>query len=94
VVLRDISVVDSANYAVFFQLCDDVEIRNVKFVGAGTGALAGRPERWCHNVKIINCQFYTGDDAIAGRYWDHTVISGCVINSSCNGIRLIGPPGG
>jgi hypothetical protein len=42
-------------------------------------------------VNIINCQFYTGDDSIAGRYWDNTVISGCIVNSSCNGIRLIGP---
>jgi len=92
VVLRDLSLVDSANYAVFFQVCDDVEIRNVKFVGGWDGVhWRGAPERWCHNVKIINCQFYTGDDAIAGRYWDHTLISGCVINSSCNGIRLIGP---
>jgi hypothetical protein len=42
-------------------------------------------------VNIIGCQFYTGDDSIAGRYWDNTVISDCIINSSCNGIRLIGP---
>jgi len=42
-------------------------------------------------VKILGCQFYTGDDAIAGRYWNNTVIKDCLINSSCNGIRLIGP---
>src|SRR5262249_31450574 len=32
-----------------------------------------------------------GDDAIAGRYWNNTVIQDCLINSACNGIRLIGP---
>src|SRR6185503_281071 len=37
------------------------------------------------------CQFFTGDDAIAGRYWKNTGIKDCLINSSCNGIRLIGP---
>lgn len=90
--VRDVTMVDSANYAVFFQVCDDVEFRNVKFVGGWDGIhWRGAPERWCHNVRILNCQFYTGDDAIAGRYWDNTVISGCVVNSSCNGIRLIGP---
>ena len=90
--LRDLTVRDSANYAVFFQVCDDVEIRNVKFVGGWDGVhWRGAPERWCHNVKIIHCQFQTGDDAIAGRYWDNTLISGCIINSSCNGLRLIGP---
>ena len=90
--IRDVSIVDSANYAVFFQLSDDVEIRNVKITGGWDGVhWRGAPERWCRNVNIIGCQFYTGDDSIAGRYWDNTVISDCIINSSCNGIRVIGP---
>ena len=90
--LRDVTIVDSANYAVFFQISDDVEIRNVKFVGGWDGVhWRGAPERWCQNVNIIDCQFFTGDDAIAGRYWNNTVIKDCLINSSCNGIRLIGP---
>lgn len=90
--LRDVTIVDSANYAVFFQASDDVEVRNVKVVGGWDGIhWRGAPERWCHNVKILGCQFYTGDDAIAGRYWNNTVIQDCLINSSCNGIRLIGP---
>jgi len=90
--LRDVTIVDSANYAIFFQVSDDVEVRNVKFVGGWDGVhWRGAPERWCHNVKIIDCQFFTGDDAIAGRYWNNTIIEDCIINSSCNGIRLIGP---
>lgn len=90
--IRDISIVDAANYAIFFQASDDVDIRNVKITGGWDGVhFRGAPGHWCHNVNIINCQFYTGDDSIAGRYWDNTVISGCIINSSCNGIRLIGP---
>jgi hypothetical protein len=90
--LRDVTIVDSANYAVFFQISDDVEIRNVKIVGGWDGIhWLGAPGRWCQNVNIIGCQFFTGDDAIAGRYWNNTVIQDCLINSSCNGIRLIGP---
>lgn len=92
VTVRDVTFVDSANYAVFFQVSDDVEFRNVKFVGGWDGIhWRGAPERWCHNVNITGCQFFTGDDAIAGRYWENTVIQDCLINSSCNGIRLIGP---
>jgi hypothetical protein len=90
--LRDVTIVDAANYAVFFQASDDVEARNIKIVGGWDGIhWRGAPERWCNNVKIIGCQLYTGDDAIAGRYWNNTVIQDCLVNSSCNGIRLIGP---
>jgi polygalacturonase len=89
---RDFSIIDSANYAVFFQASDNVEVRNVKIIGGWDGVhFRGAPKNWCHNVKILDCQFYTGDDSIAGRYWDNVIISGCVMNSSCNGIRLIGP---
>jgi polygalacturonase len=90
--IRDVTIVDAANYAIFFSVSDGVEIRNIKVVGGWDGVhWRGAPERWCKNVRIIGCQFYTGDDSIAGRYWDGTVISDCIINSSCNGIRLIGP---
>jgi hypothetical protein len=90
--LRDVSIVDSANYAVFFQASDQVNIRNVKISGGWDGVhFRGAPGRDCHDVNILGCQFYTGDDSIAGRYWDNVVVSGCIVNSSCNGIRLIGP---
>ncbi len=94
-VLRDVTIVDAANYAVYAQISDDLEFRNVKIVGGWDGIhWRGAPEQWCHNVKIINCQLSTGDDAIAGRYWANTVIQDCLLNSSCNGIRLIGPATG
>jgi polygalacturonase len=90
--IRDISILDAANYGIFFQLSDDIRIDNVRFVGGWDGIhFRGAPQRWCHAVTITGCQFYTGDDSIAGRYWDNTLIKGCIINSSCNGIRLIGP---
>lgn len=73
--LRDVSIVDSANYAVLFQVSDRVEIRNVKFTGGWDGVhFRGAPDRPCRDVNIIGCRFYTGDDSIAGRYWDNVVI--------------------
>ena len=90
--LRDFSIQDSANYAIFFQASDEVDVRNVKITGGWDGVhFRGAADRWCHDVNIIGCQFYTGDDSIAGRYWDNVVIAGCVVNSACNGLRLIGP---
>ncbi len=92
VTVRDVSFVDSANYAIFFQISSDVDIHNVKFVGGWDGVhFRGAPQHACRNVHITGCRFYTGDDSIAGRYWENVVISDCIVNSSCNGIRLIGP---
>ena len=90
--VRDVSFADSANYAIFFQISDQVEIRDVKFTGGWDGVhFRGAPNHPCRDVSIIGCQLFTGDDSIAGRYWTNTMISDCIVNSSCNGIRLIGP---
>ncbi len=90
--IRDVAFKDSANYAVMLMETSRVEVRNATFTGGWDGVhFRGWPERPCRDVHIVGCRFYTGDDAIAGRYWDNVVISGCIINSSCNGIRLIGP---
>ncbi len=92
VTIRDVSFVDSANYAIFFQISDQVDIRNVKITGGWDGVhFRGVPDRPCRDVSIVGCQFFTGDDSIAGRYWENTLISDCIVNSSCNGVRLIGP---
>ena len=92
VTVRDVAFVDSANYAIFFMASDRVDIHNVTFTGGWDGVhFRGSPDRPCRDVTIVGCRFYTGDDAIAGRYWHNTIISGCIVNSSCNGIRLIGP---
>ncbi len=92
VTVREVSFVDAANYAIFFQVSHEVEIRNVKIIGGWDAVhFRGGPEHPCRDVAIVGCQFFTGDDAIAGRYWENTLISDCIINSSCNGIRLIGP---
>jgi len=92
VTVRDVSFLDSANYAILFQISNQVDIRNVKFTGGWDGVhFRGAPNRPCRDVSIVGCQFFTGDDSIAGRYWENTLISNCIVNSSCNGIRLIGP---
>jgi hypothetical protein len=92
VTVRDVSFVDSANYAILFHVSSEVEVRNVKFTGGWDGVhFRGAPNHPCRDVSIIGCQFFTGDDSIAGRYWENTLISDCIVNSSCNGIRLIGP---
>ena len=43
--IRDVSIIDSANYAIFFQVSDDVDVRNVKITGGWDGVhFRGTPE--------------------------------------------------
>ncbi len=92
ITVRDLSILDSANYAVLLEDVSQAKFSRVRCVGGWDGihfrGWYGRP---CRNISITDCQFYTGDDSIAGRYWEDVVIRNCVFNSSCNGIRLIGP---
>ncbi|MEM6392947.1 MAG: right-handed parallel beta-helix repeat-containing protein [Planctomycetota bacterium] len=90
--LDNLTLDDSGNYAVLTEYSDDLEFRNLRFRGGWDGiharGMIGRP---CRNMTITQCDFQTGDDAIAGRYWDRTLITHNLINSACNGIRVIGP---
>lgn len=43
------------------------------------------------NINIHNCKMFTGDDAIAGGFWDGVRISDCYLNTACNGVRVIFP---
>lgn len=92
VTLRDVSIRDAANYAVMLEFTSQVEVRGVKITGGWDGVhFRGWKDNPCRDVSITDCELYTGDDCIAGWYWENTLIARCVINSSCNGIRLIGP---
>jgi polygalacturonase len=87
VTLRDLTIRDSANYAFFFLHSQQVRIENAVFEGGWDGVhFRGSPAAWNRDLRITGCRFFTGDDSIAGHY-----IEDCTINSSCNGVRLIGP---
>ena len=77
----------AANYAFMAYEIENVMFSNLTFNEGWDGIHI----RGGKNIIIRNSAFYTGDDAIAGGYWENIVISDCHINSSCNGIRMIMP---
>lgn len=85
--MRNFQVKRSANYAFLAYLLDQSTFSNLSIEGGWDGIHI----RGSHDVKIERCRIYTGDDAIAGGYWENMKISRCVLNSSCNGIRMIMP---
>ena len=84
------TVNNAANYAFMAYEIENVEYNNLTFNQGWDGIHI----RGGKHITIRNTSFYTGDDAIAGGYWEDMVITDCHINSSCNGIRMIMPADG
>jgi len=84
------TVNNSANYAFMAYEIENVVYSNLT-VSQGWDGIHIRGGK---HIIIRNSSFYTGDDAIAGGYWEDMVITDCHINSSCNGIRMIMPADG
>ncbi len=92
VAIRDLAICDSANYAVMIEFCEKIEVHNVSITGGWDGVhFRGWSDNPCRDIRITDCRLFTGDDSIAGRYVKGLLINNCIINSSCNGIRIIGP---
>ncbi|MBR6054585.1 MAG: right-handed parallel beta-helix repeat-containing protein [Bacteroidales bacterium] len=88
--LKGISIIRAANYAFMAYDVTDGTFSNVK-IDEGWDGIHIRGGK---NIDVSGCAFRTGDDAIAGGYWEGMSIRGCDINSSCNGIRIIMPVSG
>jgi hypothetical protein len=85
--VRNLAVKDAANYAMRITDCRRLDVNGLKVTGGWDGI-----NFWqCSDVTIFGCCFQTGDDALAGGYWENVTIDNCLLNSSCNGIRLVGP---
>ncbi len=84
---RDFTINRSANYALLAYEIDRTTFQNLHINEGWDGIHI----RGAYKVKIRQCEIHTGDDAIAGGYWDHLTIRQCILNSSCNGIRMIQP---
>lgn len=86
VTIRDIHFLDAANYAVRLNSCERVNIRGVTARGGWDGI-----NMWdTRNVTISDCRLFTGDDCLAGAYWENVTVTNCVLNTSCNAFRVGG----
>lgn len=78
---------NSANYAILAYRIEKAAFRNLTIEGGWDGIHI----RGSRSTTIERCQLHTGDDAIAGGYWEKMIIRRCTLNSSCNGLRMIMP---
>ena len=84
IAIRNVTITRAGNYAILCRNCADAHIRNVSIRGGHDGLHA----QACQRFTIRDCDFRTGDDCFAGCDNTDFKITGCQINSSCNGFRL------
>ena len=87
VTIRGIHITEASNYAVMGYEVLNATFDNVK-ITKGHDAIHLRGAK---NLMIRDCSFETGDDCLAGGFWENAVIKNCYINSTCNGIRILFP---
>lgn len=85
--VEGISITQASNYAILGYELDEAEFKSLHI----TQGWDGIHVRGGGRIFINACTIETGDDAIAGGYWDAMLINNCTLNSSCNGIRIIEP---
>lgn len=80
------TIVDSANWAHNIYNSSDITVKNVTVLGGHDGFDA----RTCDNILIEDCDFKTGDDAIAGFDNKNVVIRNCILDCACSALRFGG----
>ncbi len=84
--VRDITIRDAGNYNNLFIGCLRGNIDGISVFGGWDGIHM----KFTKNVTIANSRFFTGDDSMAGEMWQNVTITNCILNSSCQPLRLGG----
>ncbi|WP_166444642.1 glycoside hydrolase family 28 protein [Dyadobacter bucti] len=87
VTITDIRIARAGNYNVMCEYVENVKFSNLSILEGYDGIHV----RGGKDMIIEHCKIYSRDDAIAGGYWENMLIKNCLLNSSCNGLRLIMP---
>ena len=84
--LEGYTIMNSANWA--HNICNSKNItaKNLTVYGGHDGFDA----RTCDNILIEDCEFRTGDDAIAGFDNNDVIIRNCIFDCSCSALRFGG----
>lgn len=84
--LEGYTVENSANWAHNMLFCDNIKMNNVTVLAGHDGADFFD----CRNVTVENCEFFTGDDCLAGFGNVNFFIDRCLFNSACSAMRFGG----
>lgn len=77
---------NSANWAHALFDCENVKFNNIKVIAGHDGIHITS----CKNVSVIDSEFYTGDDCIAGIDNTDIFVECCKMNTACSAFRFGG----
>ncbi|MBQ8408370.1 MAG: right-handed parallel beta-helix repeat-containing protein [Clostridia bacterium] len=86
ITFKGYTVRDSANWAHNMLFCENISMEQVKVLAGHDGFDAFTSS----NITIKNCEFYTGDDCVAGFGNVNVLVADSVLNSSCSAMRFGG----
>lgn len=86
VTFRGYIVKDSANWAHALFYCKNITADHVTALAGHDGIHMTA----CENIEISNCEFYTGDDCVAGFGNVNVLVNSCELNSACSAMRFGG----
>lgn len=86
ILLDGYTVVDSANWAHAIFVTNHITARNLTVLGGHDGF----DVRTCDDVLIEDCEFYSGDDCVAGFDNCDVVVRNCILNCACSSLRFGG----
>jgi len=86
ILLEGYTITDSSNWAHAIFKTKNIVARHLKVYGGHDGF----DVRTCDNVLVEDCQFYTGDDCVAGFDNCDVVIRNCIFDCACSAMRFGG----
>ena len=80
------TIKNTGNWAHIGYKSSNITYKNIAVLGGHDGIHNSS----CDDFTVENCEFYTGDDCIAGFDNYNVIIRSCVFNSACSGMRFGG----
>ncbi len=91
--LKDITLRDSPMWVQNYLACENVLVDGVSVASRVNSNNDGIDIDDCSNVRIVNCDIWSGDDAVclkstSQRGCRNVVVANCTISSLCNAVKL------
>ena len=86
ITLKGYTIQHTGNWAHNMIFCDQIKAEHITVLAGHDGLDVFA----CKNVYISDCEFYTGDDCIAGYSNINVFVSNCITNSACSAFRFAG----